>query len=226
MSSSARPAAIVFDLYGTLLDLRSLEGVVAPLSSQAAGFVALWRSKQLEYTFLRTLMGRYVDFWQVTGDALDNTLERYPLVLHSGQRIGLMNAWLTLEPYPEVEAALDLLKGQRLAVLSNGSPPMLEAGLSYAGLAGRFEAVLSVDAVRAYKPAPAVYALACKELALEPSQMLFVSANGFDVAGAASAGLQVAWLDRNGLPLDRLGPAPALRASNLLGLVEMVTRRE
>jgi 2-haloacid dehalogenase len=221
----AAARAVVFDLYGTLLDVASLEPKAAAAGvREPQPFVALWRAKQLEYTFLRTLMGAYEDFSQVTGDALDFVIEQRKVTLHSIQRISLMNAWLALAPYEDTAAALEALAVRRLAVLSNGSPAMLEAALTHAGLAERFDGVYSVDRVRAYKPSPAVYEWACSELGLPAQQVLFVSANGFDAAGALNAGLGVAWLNRSGAARDRLGRAPDIEAPDLASLARLLAR--
>ena len=151
--------AAAFDLYGTLLDVRSVEAACAGVAADPVAFTALWRAKQLEYAFLRTLLGRYADFWQVTEDALAHAAARHGLALEPRRRHALTEAWLGLAPFPEVPAALERLaaRGLPLAVLSNGSPRMLEAALGHAGLRRAFAHVLSVDAVRAYKPVREVY---------------------------------------------------------------------
>jgi 2-haloacid dehalogenase len=209
--------AVTFDLYGTLLDVRSVEVACAAVVEDAAAFVALWRQKQLEYSFLRTLLGRYAPFWQVTGDALEHAAERFGVALGQTERARLMDAWLRLAPYPEVPAALEQLAAadRPLAVLSNGDPAMLEPALARAGLRDRFAHVLSVDAVRAYKPSAAVYELACRAFGLPAAEILFVSANGFDVAGAYHFGFPVAWLNRGGMAADRLDQAPRIQVRDL-----------
>ena len=153
------PRAVVFDLSGTLLDVSSVERGCGSASDDPATFVSLWRTKQLEYTWLRALSGRYVDFWAVTEDALRYTCRRLGIAASAEQARSLMALWLDLRPFPEVEGALARLTGHTLAVLSNGSPAMLEAGLTSAGLRSRIAHVISVDEVRTYKPAPEVYTL-------------------------------------------------------------------
>jgi len=218
----ANTRAVVFDLYGTLLDVRSVEAACAEVVADPAAFVALWRAKQLEYTFLRTLLDRYADFWQVTRDALEHAAARFDLRLESAASARLMDAWLRLAPYPEVPGALAALGagGRPLAVLSNGSPAMLEAALQSSGLRACFQHVLSVDGARRYKPAAAVYQLACDALGLPPPRILFVSSNGFDVAGGSHFGFAVAWLNRAGAPPDRLGQTPLIEVPGLDALVE------
>ncbi len=222
MQTSAPIRAVAFDLYGTLLDVRSVEIAAAGVAADATALVALWRAKQLEYAFLRTLMGRYQDFWRVTADALDHALDRFAIRISSERRDAFLNAWLALEPFPEVAAALDSLLGLPLAILSNGSPMMLGAALSHSRLRDRFAHVLSVDAVRQYKPAASVYELATTAFGLPPREILFVSANGFDVAGASHFGYSVAWVNRAGLPPDRLEQSPRYVVGSLTELAAWV----
>jgi len=215
--------ALAFDLYGTLLEVASVGRAAAEITAEPAPLVELWRTKQLEYTWLRSLMGRYQDFWVTTGDALDFALDRHGLVVDDDTRARLLGAWLDVSPYPEVPASLERLGStRRLAVLSNGNPDMLEAGLAAAGLRDRFEYVLSVDEVRAFKPSPAVYELATKAFGLPAEQILFVSSNGWDAFGARSFGLPVAWINRAGTPLERLGTPPNLVVPDLSALAEAV----
>ncbi len=220
-------AALIFDLYGTLLDVSSVEATCAAETADPAAFVGLWRQKQLEYSWLRALMGRYEDFWAVTAAALDYTILRVGVSISEPTRSRLLNAWLAVRPYAEVPAALDRLAPRPLTVLSNGSPRMLEealqsAGLRSAGLRDRFAHVLSVNEVRAYKPAPAVYALAERRLGLPRAQLLFVSSNAWDAAGARAFGLPAAWVNRTGAPPEKLGVLPDLIVRNFADLAERV----
>jgi 2-haloacid dehalogenase len=210
--------ALVFDLYGTLLEVGSVGRAAAGVTGDPAALVELWRQKQLEYSWLRSLMGRYEDFWAVTGDALDYSLDRLGIELDGAGRARLLDAWLDVAPYPEVPDALDAMAPRPLAVLSNGSPRMLEECLRAGGLRGRMAQVLSVDEVAIFKPHPSVYALAEKALGLPAERILFVSSNGWDVAGARSYGLPVAWVNRAGAPVERLGAAPDLVVSDLAHL--------
>ena len=214
--------ALVFDLYGTLLEVASVGRACGEVAEQPAALVELWRQKQLEYTWLRSLMGRYQDFWAVTGDALDYALDRLGLAVDAAGRARLLDAWLDVRPYPEVPAALDALEPRRLAVLSNGSPRMLEEGLRAAGLRDRMTAVISVAEVEIFKPHPSVYALAEKTLGLPPDRLLFVSSNAWDAAGAKSYGLRVAWVNRVGAPGERLGAPPDLVVADLAELAGRV----
>jgi 2-haloacid dehalogenase len=215
--------AVIFDLYGTLLDVRSVEAAVSEVTKDPATLVSLWRQKQLEYSWLRALMGRYEDFWAVTAAALDYAIERHGLHLSQATRSQLLDAWLTVRPYPEVAAALERLAPRPLVVLSNGSPRMLEEALRSAGLGDRFLHVLSVDEVRTYKPAPAVYALAENRLRLARTQLLFVSSNAWDAAGAKAFGLPTAWVNRLGVAEERLGAKPDVVVRDLTDLIDRVT---
>lgn len=216
------PEAIVFDLYGTLLEVASVGRAAGEVTGDPDPLVGLWRQKQLEYTWLRALMGRYVDFWAVTADALEYSLERLGLEPTPADCQRLLGAWLDVAPYPEVPDALAALAPRRLAVLSNGNPKMLEECLAAGGLSKAISAVISVDAVSIFKPHPSVYALAGEHLGLAVDQMLFVSSNAWDAAGAKSFGLPVAWVNRAGAPVERLGVAPDLVVADLAELADRI----
>ena len=205
----------VFDAYGTLFDVHSVIDAGRAITSDPAALSALWRQKQLEYTWLRALMGRYEDFWSVTGAALRHSVRRLGLRADDAQLARLMEAYLSLACFAEVPAALERLAGRPRAILSNGSPRMLAAAVTSSGLARHLQHVLSVDAVKTYKPAPAVYALAPRALGLPAADLLFVSSNAWDVAGAKSFGYQVAWCNRTGAPAEELGAAPDLVITRL-----------
>jgi 2-haloacid dehalogenase len=211
----ARSRAIVFDAYGTLFDVHSVIEAGRAVTADPQALSKLWRQKQLEYTWLRTLMGRYEDFWAVTEAALRVTLE------HLGIRAGeesvrrLMDAYLSLATFPEVKGALAAMTGTPLAILSNGSPRMLEAAVRSSGLGGVFRHVLSVDAVRAYKPSPAVYELGTRAFGLPAGEILFVSSNAWDVSGAKAFGYRCCWCNRLGAPMERLGVSPDLEVRGL-----------
>jgi 2-haloacid dehalogenase len=212
--------AIVFDLYGTLVDFDSLTERCREVAGDAP-LLDRWRAKQLEHTFLRTILVDYVDFWSITVQTLDVACAELGLRPTPRERDMLLESWLALVPFPDVPAALEGLATRwPLAVLSNGSPLMLETGLSRAGLLGYFRELLSADAVRRYKPDPAVYALAPAALVVPPERILFCSANGFDVAGATTFGFQTCWVNRTGQPLDALGRQPAFEVTALDELVE------
>jgi 2-haloacid dehalogenase len=221
--------ACVFDAYGTLFDVHSAVATqYARLGQQADAISATWRSKQLEYTWLRSLMKQHADFWQVTADALDFALERHGVDIQtatqSGLRGALMQAYQTLSPYPEVTATLAALRqrGFRLAILSNGSPTMLKAAVENAQLEDAFEVVLSVESVAVYKPDPRVYQLAVAQLALPREQILFLSSNGWDVGGAKSFGFRTFWINRTNAPIERLGNEPDAILADLAGLPRML----
>ena len=200
--------ALVFDVYGTLFDVGSIVEVCRAIVPDPEAFVAGWRAKQLEYTFWRSLISRYADFWQVTTEALWYTLKRYGLMIPEEHEAHLMDAWLRLLPFPEVRAVLASLKHHKRIILSNGSPMMLSTLLSNAGLQTEFDAVLSVDTVKTYKPAPQVYDLAIQHLGVAREDIGFLSANGFDVVGAKAFGFTVYWVNRTGAVVDELGIAP------------------
>ncbi len=198
----------VFDAYGTLFDVHSVIEAGRAITADPATLSAAWRQKQLEYTWLRALMGAYVDFWEVTEAALQHTLRRLGLTPSAAQVRRLMDAYLSLACFPEVPAALERLAGRPRAVLSNGSPTMLAAAVASSGLAKYLDHVISVDAVRTYKPSPLVYALGPGALGIPAGELLFVSSNSWDVAGAKAFGYQVAWCNRTDAPEEELGVRP------------------
>ncbi len=206
--------ALVFDAYGTLFDVADLHSVCeAAWPGQGEAIGRAWRLKQLEYSWLRTLMGRYVDFESLTVDALRSTCDSFGVQCTHAMIDRLLLAYRNLRMFPDTIAALRALGGRRCAILSNGSPPMLEALVRNAGLQGRFEVVLSVDAVRLFKPHPRVYQLAADTLRLDASRIGFVSANHWDACGARTFGFRSFWINRNKAPPERLGAEP----DNVLG---------
>ncbi|MFN3673529.1 MAG: haloacid dehalogenase type II [Bosea sp. (in: a-proteobacteria)] len=189
--------ALVFDAYGTLYDVQSVAAETeAAFPGHGEAITQIWRMKQLEYTWLRSGMGDYRDFWQVTQDSLAYTLEALGLRAAPDAIAGLAGAYNRLALYPDSAAALAALSDHRLAILSNGSPVMLARLVAQSGLEGRFEAVLSADAARIYKPDARCYRLVGEHLGLSPHEVLFVSSNGFDVAGAKHFGFKVARIAR------------------------------
>jgi 2-haloacid dehalogenase len=227
MTSALRGVrAAVFDAYGTLFDVASAaERERDALGDRWQALADLWRAKQLQYTWLRALMGRHADFWQVTGDALDFALDSLRISDHA-LRVRLMEAYERLGAYPEALPVLERLRaaGLRLAILSNGSPRMLAAAAKSAGVSELLDHVLSVEEVGVYKPHPSVYRLATERLGLPPEAILFVSANGWDVHGARSAGLRVAWCNRARQPPERLPSPPDVVISSLAELPALVER--
>jgi 2-haloacid dehalogenase len=214
--------AYAFDLYGTLVDYAWLRERVVSLVPNPVAFVDAWRAKQLQYALLSTLMGRYLDFDRLTERALEYTAELDGIALSDREREELLDAWSHLPAFPDVPPALRELRrrGCRLAVLSNGTPRSLERALESSSLAPLFEGVLSVDAVRAYKPRPEVYQLAVNFFGLAPERIGFVSSNGWDAAGAAEFGLTVTWCNRNGFPNETIGRRPARRIALLTELLD------
>jgi 2-haloacid dehalogenase len=202
--------ACVFDAYGTLFDVHSAVGGHKQRLGENADVVsALWRTKQLEYTWLRSLLGHHVDFWRVTGDALDYALDAHD-VDDAALREDLMQAYLNLSTYPEVASVLQRLKqhGMRTAILSNGSPMMLDAAVTSAGITELLDAVLSVEDVGIYKPDPRVYQLAVDRLGVTAAQISFQSSNAWDAVAAATFGMRVAWVNRFGQRRERLTAQP------------------
>lgn len=211
--------ACVFDAYGTLFDVHSAVGRLrARIGADGDALSQLWRTKQLEYTWLRALMGRHVDFWQVTGDALDYALDRTGV--DRAVREPLMQAYLSLDAYPEVPEVLRRLRagGLKTAILSNGEPKMLQAGARSAGIDGLLDAILSVEDVGVFKPHPRVYQLAVDRLAVRPDQITFQSSNAWDVHGAATFGLRPVWINRFGAPAERLPGSAEHVLKDLTGL--------
>jgi 2-haloacid dehalogenase len=211
----AKPKAFVFDAYGTLFDVHSVIEAGRAVTDNPQALSALWRQKQLEYTWLRALMGRYEDFWAVTEDALRFSLTRLGIGAGEEAIRRLMEAYLSLATFPDVTTALAAMAPTPLGILSNGSPRMLAAAVRSSGLEGRFVHVLSVDAARTYKPARAVYELGTGAFGLSAKDILFVSSNGWDVAGAKAFGYRTCWCNRLGAPVESLGVTPDLEVSLL-----------
>jgi 2-haloacid dehalogenase len=219
--------ACIFDAYGTLFDMHGpVLRELGALGDRAAAFTAQWRDKQLQYTWLRSLMGVHADFWQVTADALDHTMLMFGIEDRELHR-KLMQLYLSLAPFPDAAPCLGELqrRGLRLAILSNGSPAMLDAAVRAAGFAGVFEKVISVEEVGIYKPSRRVYRHAQAVLKLAaPPDVCFISANSWDAHAAASFGFQVAWINRTGGPADSLPGAPALTLDRLADLPNAIGR--
>jgi 2-haloacid dehalogenase len=189
--------AVVFDAYGTLFDVQSVAGVTdAAFPGHGETITQLWRLKQLEYTWLRGLMGRYEDFWSVTRASLDFTLRTLGLAASPELIARIAEAYDALALYPEALAALEGLAPVRLAIFSNGSPAMLRNLTRNAGIDRLLESVISVDEIGTYKPDPRGYRLVEQRLGLGRDEILFVSSNGFDIAGAKAYGLTVARIER------------------------------
>jgi len=206
-----KPQALVFDAYGTLFDVHSVIALCEELwPGKGAALSQLWRTKQLEYTWQRSLMRRYQDFGRVTDAALGYACSALGLPLDAERRRRLMDAYGSLATFPEVGDALAELKARklRLAILSNGSPAMLRPVVANAGLGELIKAVISVDRCRIYKPAPVVYRLAVEKLRVPKAAIGFVSSNCWDACGAKSFGFRVFWINRSEAPVDALGAPP------------------
>lgn len=218
--------ACAFDAYGTLFDVHSpVARVAGALGETGLAMSRTWRDKQLQYTWLRSLMGAHADFWQVTGEALDFALQAHGID-DEALREALMQAYLTLDAYDDVAPALAGLKaaGLKTAILSNGSPTMLEAAVRSAGLDPDLDASLSVEEVGIYKPDPRVYQLAVDRLGVPASRICFVSTNAWDAAAAAHFGLSVVWMNRFGVPPERLPGKVAATITALDALPALIAR--
>jgi 2-haloacid dehalogenase len=218
--------AVVFDAYGTLFDVNSAAARCRDaLGLQAEAFSATWRRKQLEYSWLRSLMGAHADFWQLTAEALDYACERHA-VTDASLRQRLLETYRELSAYPEVPAMLRAIRGAgfKTAILSNGAPAMLQAAVEAADLVAQFDQVLSVEAVGIFKPHPSVYQLAVDRLGVPPSHICFVSSNGWDIAGAAHFGFRAVWVNRGREPRERLPTGPEIELGDLAELPQRVDR--
>jgi 2-haloacid dehalogenase len=212
------PRAFVFDAYGTLFDVHAAIGRHrAAAGPDSERFSEIWRTKQLEYTWTSTLAGRYVDFWSLTERALDFAFARFPSV-DAALKPKLLAAYRELDAFPDARGVLRELKarGETTAILSNGTPEMLDAAVAAAGI--ELDAVLSVNAIGIYKPRPEVYALATERFQSKPADIVFVSSNRWDVMGAANFGFRTAWINRAHLP-EEYAPAPDAVLADLSELI-------
>lgn len=209
--------ACVFDAYGTLFDVNSAAARHRDaLGDRADRLSTTWRAKQLEYTWLRSLMAKHADFWQVTGEALDFAMDEVGLN-DLALREALMTQYLTLDAYGDAVPVLTALRAAGIAnaILSNGTPGMLQAGADSAGLTDRLDAILSIEDASIFKPHPSTYQLAVDRLAVPKNAICFVSSNGWDVAGASAFGFRVAWLNRFNRTPERLPAGPDAVISGL-----------
>lgn len=215
---------IVFDAYGTLFDVSAISDACRHISDEPERFSQLWRAKQLEYSVLRTVMDSYADFGEITSDALNYVTGVFDVALHPHERRRLMQAWLELPPYADVTSSLDQLldRRQRMVILSNGTRQMLLPMVERAGLTHHFVDVFTSEDVQSFKPDLAIYQLVTQRFYVRMNELLFVTANGFDVAGAKSAGLTVCRVNRQNLPLDPLGHEPDIVVRDLSELVDIL----
>ena len=222
----------VFDAYGTLFDVAAAARQAAAepehdiLKDTWPQVAEHWRAKQLQYTWLRAVSDTHTDFWQVTQDGLDWALERVGLEGNAPLRQRLLDLYWELQAYPEVPAMLQALKdaGQNTAILSNGSPDMLNGAVDSAGISDRLDAVLSVESVGIFKPDARVYDLVGQHFGCAKGEVLFVSSNGWDAACAAGYGFTTVWVNRAGEPMDRLAAKPQHVLSDLTGIPDLAAR--
>ncbi|HEX3631896.1 MAG TPA: haloacid dehalogenase type II [Casimicrobiaceae bacterium] len=205
--------ALVFDAYGTLFDVQSVASTAETLfPGRGAALAQLWRSKQLEYSWLQSLMQSPTqpreDFAAITAHALSYAAEALALPLPSHARDRMLDAYLDLSPFPDAAPTLEALSPRRRLILSNGTQAMLEPLAAATGLARHLDGILSVDDAGVYKPSPRVYQLAVDALDCPPGRIGFVSSNAWDAIGAKAFGFTVFWINRQGAPLDRHGPPP------------------
>ncbi len=213
--------AIAFDAYGTLFDVSSIDTALqAFFGAGSAQIAALWRQKQLEYTWLRSLMGQYKDFYALTEDALNYALRATHTEAAPMQVRSLMSAYYKLQAFPDALEALPKLARQYpLVILSNANPSLLERACAFNRIDPYFQHLVSADEARCYKPAPEVYALPAAHLGIPPSELLFVSGNTWDIAGATAAGLPCAWANRKNGHLETLGSKPRFIIRSLTELL-------
>ena len=207
------PSAFVFDAYGTLFDVHSIAALAEELAPRQGGMLSqLWRTKQLEYSWLQSLMLSPAqpreDFSALTAHALDYALSQLTITLPTAGRARLLDGYRHLAPYSDAAAALEALAPRPRWILSNGTQAMLDPLVAGSALATHIDGVLSVDAAGVYKPSPRVYQLAVDRLRVAPCDIGFVSSNGWDATGAKAFGFTTYWINRNGLPVERHGPAP------------------
>jgi len=220
--------SILFDVYGTLIDVHGMDAAAEELfPGYGASLSAFWRTKQIDYTRLRTLAGRHADFEAVTADALDFAADKLGLSLTPETRDGLLERFLTLPAFVDVAPALGTLRadGIGLGVLSNGTPRMLDLGLRATGIDSHFDHVLSIEAAGRFKTAPEAYQLGLDALGLPADEIVFVSANGWDIAGAGWFGYRTFWVNREDEPAERLGIEPHGTGRSLGDLVEWLRSR-
>jgi len=220
--------ALAFDAYGTLFDVFSVTSLCEQMfPGNGMSLATMWRTKQLQYTLLRSMMNRYKDFWQVTQDGLVYAAHALKLDLTADKRTRLMEAYMTLAAFPDVKPGLQQLKamGLRLAVLSNGEPKMLQSAARSAGIADLLDAIISVGEVKVFKPSPRVYELAATRLTTAKNGIGFVTSNNWDAHGAGSAGLTTFWIQRAAAePAEELGYPPAHVVHLLTDLPALIRR--
>ncbi len=218
---------LAFDMYGTLCDPQAVVQTLATVVENAESIARVWRRKQLEYSFMVSMMGRYEDFWQLTRHALEYALEDAGIALSDSEIERVMGAYLHLELFPDVEEGLRLLRdaGFSMVILSNGSPKMLRDLAENTGIASYFQELLSVDRVRVFKPDPRVYQQAADYFKRPLSEVWMISSNSFDAVGAKTAGMRAAWVNRQGAVLDKIGDQPDIVTEDLVTLAQRLIER-
>ncbi len=212
--------AIIFDAYGTLFDVNSAaEKCKDKIGDKWEPFANFWRTTQLEYTWLRSLMGRHKDFWQITEDSLDKSMKAFNI--DSSMKNELLNLYKILSPYKEVSETLKALKEKKfkLAILSNGTPSLLNELVKSSNLNNLFDDIFSIEEVRVYKPNSKVYDMPVKKYKIKKDEIAFLSANTWDVSGGGNYGYQAIWVNRNNNIFDNLDYKPKLEIKNLSGLL-------
>ena len=215
--------AIIFDAYGTLFDVNSAaEKCKNKIGDKWEGFANFWRTTQLEYTWLRSLMKRHKDFWQVTEDSLEKSMKVFGIDM--GMKNDLLNLYKVLSPYPEVKNVLENLKKKnfKLAILSNGTPALLDELVQSNHLKDLFDDLFSVESVKVYKPDSKVYDFPLKKYKIKPSEVTFLSANTWDVSGAGNYGYNSVWVNRNNAIFDNLDFKPKNEINNLTQLLDLI----
>ena len=216
--------AVVFDLFGTLLDVGSLRDSVAPYASDPVAFVATWREKQLAYAFASAIVGAHESFDTMTGYGLRYAAAKHGVTLDDAAAQTLIAAWETMQPYVDALPALRALRAAGVAcgILTNGTPATSARAIAAAGMSELLDEALSVESVRVFKPDPRVYALATERYAAEPAEVVFVTSNGWDATGAAAFGLSVAWCNRLKAPHETFGAMPKWTIASLAELPAIV----
>jgi 2-haloacid dehalogenase len=224
MSTLVGVEAYIFDAYGTLFDLKNpVAARAARVGDKAFQLSELWRQKQLEYSWIRSLMGSHADFWKVTGDALDFTLDNLN-INDPALRSELMELYLSLPAFEEVPDVLRTLrsKGLKTGILSNGSPTMLTSVVNHSNIAASLDFILSVEEIGIFKPSHKVYHLAAERLNITPEKVAFFSSNAWDIAGASSFGFQAVWCNRGNAPNERLPGQPIAEITNLKDILDLL----
>ncbi|GGJ59303.1 2-haloacid dehalogenase [Anoxybacillus voinovskiensis] len=216
--------AYVFDVYGTLFDVYSIsEKCTNYFSDKGARISQSWRQKQLEYCFLRQIIGSYIPFHEITKEALQYVCISEQVYTTEEIITDLLQAYLKLSPFAEVKQALEMLQSETLVVFSNGSLDMLHPLLNHSGLTSYFQHIISVDEIKQYKPSPSAYQHVCNRLNMQPKEILFLSSNTWDVAGASRFGFQTAWINRSNATMDLLDVTPNYIVNDLQELIGQLT---